>query len=373
MTLHWGMGPLSSILSQSRLNHLNTIFVDPNCPPGVTRGLSCFNGITGELLFISDTKKPVRISRRKLKSFLAEGLSIQNGRELASIEQSPDQKMHVHLKDGGVITGDVVIGADGARSKVREHLVGPRDNQLTDIPMSMFNFTSKVGAETAKKIRALNPLFIAAFHPNNGDYFWLSVQDAQDPNDPENWVFQFFVSWSDYELSTEDVLNTKEGRMRFFKKRATSYCEPWRSAALAVDESLDLRLDKGAYWGNARRFDNHGGRVTICGDAAHPMTPHRGQGLNNALLDASNIVSALYSVADGEKSFQEAIDGYDAEMIQRGKLEMEVSYKQTMMVHNWDMVMDSPMAKYGTREVKADMLQKIRDISVIKAREVVEV
>jgi len=371
MTLHWGMGPLSSILSQSRLNRLNTVFADPNCPPGATRGLSCFNGQTGELLFVGDTDKPVRVSRRKLKNFLAEDLTIEHGRELASIEQTPDEKMHVHLKDGGVISGDVVIGADGARSRVREYLVGPRDNQLTDIPMSMFNFTSKVGAETAKKIRALNPLFVTAFHPDNGNYFWLSIQDAQDPNKPEDWVFQFIMSWTDCELPAEE--NTREGRMRFFKKRATTYCEPWRSAALAVDESLDLRLDKGTYWGNARRFDNHGGRVTICGDAAHPMTPHRGQGLNNALLDASNIVSALHSVADGEKSFQEAMDEYDAEMIQRGKLEMEVSYKQTMMVHNWDMVMDSPMVKYGAHKAKAEMLEKIKDINVIKVREVVEV
>ena len=44
-----------------------------------------------------------------------------------------------------------------------------------------------------------------------------------------------------------------------------------------------------------------GRRVTIVGDAAHCMPPHRGQGLNNALQDSATLVEELVAVQKGEK------------------------------------------------------------------------
>ncbi|KIW96496.1 uncharacterized protein Z519_03565 [Cladophialophora bantiana CBS 173.52] len=67
-------------------------------------------------------------------------------------------------------------------------------------------------------------------------------------------------------------------------------------------------------------WDNTDGRVTLAGDAAHAMLPHRGQGLNNALKDASEIVDAL--------SLKDAIDAYEAEMIPRGAAEVGLTRQQ---------------------------------------------
>jgi 2-polyprenyl-6-methoxyphenol hydroxylase-like FAD-dependent oxidoreductase len=81
------------------------------------------------------------------------------------------------------------------------------------------------------------------------------------------------------------------------------------------------------------------------------MTPHRGQGLNNALQDASNFVAAMKRVVCGGRSLREEVDAYDEEMLERGKKEMEVSLKQTLFIHNWETVMQSPMVKIGMRQV----------------------
>jgi 2-polyprenyl-6-methoxyphenol hydroxylase-like FAD-dependent oxidoreductase len=90
--------------------------------------------------------------------------------------------------------------------------------------------------------------------------------------------------------------------------------------------------------------------MTLCGDAAHPMTPHRGQGLNNALQDASNFVEAMKRVVQGEK-LEDEVSKYDEEMLERGMAEMGVSLKQTLFIHDWETLMQSPMVKIGMRQV----------------------
>lgn len=87
-------------------------------------------------------------------------------------------------------------------------------------------------------------------------------------------------------------------------------------------------------WTNPAKWDNHGGRVTIAGDAAHPMAPFRGQGLNNALEDAYRYVKALESYTKGNLSLVEAVNAYDAEVLEPGRKEIEASNKQAYGSHH---------------------------------------
>jgi 2-polyprenyl-6-methoxyphenol hydroxylase-like FAD-dependent oxidoreductase len=140
--------------------------------------------------------------------------------------------------------------------------------------------------------------------------------------------------------------------MSFFKSRASTYAEPWRSAALQIDPNTYLPLDSGTYWSRAAPWDNRKGRMTLCGDAAHPMTPHRGQGLNNALLDASSMVEMMRKVVFGGEELEACVGKYDEEVLARGKEEMAVSLKQTMFIHDWETLMESPMVKIGMRQIR---------------------
>jgi 2-polyprenyl-6-methoxyphenol hydroxylase-like FAD-dependent oxidoreductase len=92
--------------------------------------------------------------------------------------------------------------------------------------------------------------------------------------------------------------------------------------------------------------------MTLAGDAAHPMTPHRGQGLNNALMDARAFVECIRGVVEGKWELEEGVRVYDEEVFKRGTGEMEVSLKQTLFIHDWETLMQSPMVKMGMRQVK---------------------
>jgi 2-polyprenyl-6-methoxyphenol hydroxylase-like FAD-dependent oxidoreductase len=139
--------------------------------------------------------------------------------------------------------------------------------------------------------------------------------------------------------------------MSFFKSRSSTFAEPWRSAAAAISPDTYLPLDRGTYWGACAPWPNARGHMTLAGDAAHPMTPHRGQGLNNALMDARAFVEAIVKVRDGG-DLEGVVKRYDEEVYKRGKEEMEVSLKQTMFIHNWETLMESPMVKIGMRQLR---------------------
>ncbi|KAF8855313.1 hypothetical protein BDZ45DRAFT_746577 [Acephala macrosclerotiorum] len=62
------------------------------------------------------------------------------------------------------------------------------------------------------------------------------------------------------------------------------------------------------------------GRVTILGDAAHPMLPFRREGANNALLDAVRLGGNIAKFTKAENTDWVALakKGYEAEMLPRG-------------------------------------------------------
>jgi 2-polyprenyl-6-methoxyphenol hydroxylase-like FAD-dependent oxidoreductase len=77
------------------------------------------------------------------------------------------------------------------------------------------------------------------------------------------------------------------------------------------------------------KWNNHNGKTTIVGDAAHPIVPFRGQGLNSALQNAALYVEAIEAVVSSARSLEEGVSEYDAEISERGRKEIGVPNLQT--------------------------------------------
>ena len=62
-------------------------------------------------------------------------------------------------------------------------------------------------------------------------------------------------------------------------------------------------------------------RVTLLGDAAHPMSPFKGQGANQALVDAIGLAKSLRAseLCGGEVGLHAALASYEMEMMRRAK------------------------------------------------------
>jgi 2-polyprenyl-6-methoxyphenol hydroxylase-like FAD-dependent oxidoreductase len=77
------------------------------------------------------------------------------------------------------------------------------------------------------------------------------------------------------------------------------------------------------------------------------MTVERGQSLNSAIKDASELVNQIVDFVQSKKTRKEAIDAYEEEMITRTGTEVRLSSENTRMVHVWDEVMQSPLISKG--------------------------
>jgi hypothetical protein len=143
-------------------------------------GLPIYNGKTGDLILEMGAEKPMRVSRKKMRNLFCEGIDVQYGKQVVRAyviedSSSPDHgRVKVEFKDGDHAVGDVVVGTDGAKSLLRESIVGFEDAQLTTVPVNLINFPYKFDAELSLRIRAYNKIFLNTIHPDHGTMFWLS-------------------------------------------------------------------------------------------------------------------------------------------------------------------------------------------------------
>ena len=74
--------------------------------------------------------------------------------------------------------------------------------------------------------------------------------------------------------------------------------------------------------------------------------PDRGQGLNNAVRDAVNICRAFEQHQSGAP-LDEVISAYEAELVERGNLAVVSSTKNSIMLHDWAHLTQSPLMTAG--------------------------
>jgi 2-polyprenyl-6-methoxyphenol hydroxylase-like FAD-dependent oxidoreductase len=172
------------------------------------------------------------------------------------------------LEDGSEVEGDVLIGADGIRSVVRACLKGDE------------------------------PLRYAGY------FGWRAVVDFDDPSVretfSESWgpvlrvglvtIGHGRLYWFVSELAPDEDTPLPDDPETDFRNRLADWHDPIPAVAAAARPGTLTRLPihdrpPAKEWGR--------GRVTLLGDAAHPMTPNLGQGAAQALEDAVALAGAL--------------------------------------------------------------------------------
>jgi len=81
-------------------------------------------------------------------------------------------------------------------------------------------------------------------------------------------VFQLVTCW----LGKLDESLDNAARVAQLKEKGSLLAEPYRSAWKWIPDDTKMTYNNIAYWVPVP-WDNHSGRATLAGDAAHPMPP----------------------------------------------------------------------------------------------------
>jgi 2-polyprenyl-6-methoxyphenol hydroxylase-like FAD-dependent oxidoreductase len=184
-------------------------------------------------------------------------------------------RVRLDFADGTDAAGDILIGADGVGSVIRGQL------HPGEPPPKASGYLAIRGLSYA--VERLNGL-TAIWYMGRGAESGI-VQTAPD-------AIYWFVS-----LFADDVrAGTGEVEVHEVMRRCTAGWDEQFRAITGATMPEDMRIDELfvreplARWGS--------GRVTLLGDAAHPMLPHTGQGAAQALEDAVALGRALAGVTE---------------------------------------------------------------------------
>lgn len=218
-----------------------------------------------------------RFIRSKLRGLIAQGLDIRWNKRLSDVTFGDDGAGGTAIfEDGQHVTGDLIIGADGARSAVRRILLGSESSASTRIPYTSTFVQARYTREQALFLRSFHPLYLASPHPD-GYMAFFGLQEAPEVDKPEDWTFFFYISRysSLEEQDKESEAFGNEEKLAQLKEKAKVYCDPWKSACewLPNDQAA-WTIHLTVFDPSLREhvWDNKSGRVTLAGDAAHPMT-----------------------------------------------------------------------------------------------------
>lgn len=304
----------------------------------------------------SSKRTNIHIARQSLRSALLGQLGgherVKWGHQLVAFEQCGDKGAELtFLVDGKVSTAkaDLIIGADGIRSSVRRLLIGEYD-----APLRYLGCMVVLGICPLSALEGIDsPLLDSAtvFQTANGKERIYMMPYAPDSI---MWQLSFPIEEGEAKaLSGQgpQVLKEEACRRTQWHDPIPQILEATMEAHISGypvydRESLDPELLK------------KGGQVTLIGDAAHPMSPFKGQGANQALLDALSLARGIARGCRPLSHWREVgvresvLAGFESEMLERSASKVNDSAAAAQFLH-------SEIALYEGDEPRGRCLKKL--------------
>ncbi|EXF84972.1 hypothetical protein CFIO01_02185 [Colletotrichum fioriniae PJ7] len=338
----WGMSTLTELLPEQIVKNFPRGICNPHLEfNDWDESIIGYNGATGEVMFQNSTPGARRISRRRLRKVLAEGLDVRWGKYLDQMVPR-STSMDLVFRDGEKYEADYVLGTDGVSSKVRELLMGVEKARPVPSGYSIANCVCKYG--DADKVNAVVKAHsVCALMLGTANLAGCGVMSAEDPNDVASWETFWVKVWRGHSVS----LNGQEA-IDYAKKDLSGICEPFRSALEWTPAGSSCYLDEMKYW-LPSPWETHDGRVTLAGDAAHPMLPFRGQGLQHAIIDVQNYINALSKLRGVREVInrKDIMGAYGADVVERGSVAVAQALKEAENSLNPDTVGNMLMVTQG--------------------------
>ncbi|KAL2820776.1 hypothetical protein BJX63DRAFT_418392 [Aspergillus granulosus] len=260
------------------------------------------NGRTGELIAShgqGDTPPRhlhARVFRSVLQKALLQNVTKSNLHLSSRLEQitqqHPTGPLTLHFSNGHTDEVDLLIGADGVRSVVRQYA-------FPEYKLGYTGRTAYRGLIPAEKILAL-PGFPDAVT------FW---------HGPRDWLYTCNLRHGAYELTCNADVPNEEGTVSWGEKASLEeFKRPWKDFGPLVQQIIGLATDVqrfALFAGPRLESVVSRGSIALIGDASHPLSGAFGAGAAFALEDSYVLTRAVAWAKERGHSLSRGLDLYD--------------------------------------------------------------
>jgi len=217
--------------------------------------------------------------------------------------ESNDNTWKIIFENGNTVVADLVIGADGAKSKIRPFVtpIKPFYSGVTVLEGHIF--------DPEKNAPRIHELLQGGKIMGLGDSKTISVSAKGDGS------LDFYTGWrADSNWITDSGIDFKTGAqvLEWFKAEYANWAPIWLELFEAENTVFTPRPQ---YCMPLDQKWEAQTNVTLIGDAAHWMPPYAGEGVNMAMLDALELSESLTS--EKFMDLKSAIAHYEAQMFAR--------------------------------------------------------
>jgi 2-polyprenyl-6-methoxyphenol hydroxylase-like FAD-dependent oxidoreductase len=287
---------------------------------------------------VSPKRKNIHIARQSLRLALLEQLDERDAvkweHQLLSFKESEDGNVRLkfQVKDKIERTkADLVVGADGIRSTVRKLLLG---EDIT--PLRYLDCIVILGICPLKNLKGIeNSLLDSAtvFQTANGHERIYMMPYASDT-----------IMWQlSFPMSEKEAKALSAQGAKALKKEAIHRTQWHAPIPQILAATLETQVSGYPVYDRALlapEFLEKGTKVTLIGDAAHPMSPFKGQGANQALLDALALARGISKACNLGSRWKETgirksvLTDFESEMLVRSASKVKSSAEAALLLHS---------------------------------------
>ncbi len=302
-----------------------------------------------------NTKKPLKrtnihVARQSLRADLQSQIYNENtikwGHRLIDIDVNREKPVLSFNVNGKIIKveSDLVVGADGIRSAIRKKII-PQEKD----PLRYLNCIVILGICKLNKLNNIeSPLLDGetVFQTANGTerIYMMPFSETE-------------IMWQlSFPLPEEEAINISKNVALALKNEAIKKTN-WHSPIPEIIKATPIENISGYPVYDRAVLDakllKNANAITLIGDAAHPMSPFKGQGANQALLDALELARKIAveckvkSIWETEGLRQKTLTHFEKDMIKRTTSKVVDSAAAAQFLHS-DVVLqeiDGPRGK----------------------------
>jgi len=271
----------------------------------------------------------VQLPREELRRMLFEALTFDTvrwGMEFDSYECKEAAVIARFRNEEGNTEGlslDLLVGADGIWSNVRKQKMGPEPPKYLGVVVILGRAVLQHPLTENKMFQTLGGdtrIYTMPFNTENVTMWQLS-----------------------FKINLEKAKSLSDAGPRALLHEAFRRCENWHDPVPQLLKATKVEDVTGypAFDRPAPDIDSSTGyincldqdrRIVLIGDAMHPMSPFKGQGANQALIDAWSLASKIAS----EREEFCPVQCFEQEMVMRVKSKVLMSAEAAKELHNPD-------------------------------------